>query len=165
MDLKKILSISGKPGLFKMITETKTGVVVESLIDGKRLTAFAHQRISALEEISIFTEGEDMPLKDVMKAIHEKQNGEKAIDHKSSSKQLIEFFTEAIPEYDAERVYTSDIKKIIQWYNILHNKDLLVFSEEENEEEKSKEADNTKDDKADKEDKEKDKKEEKKEEK
>ncbi len=163
MDFKKILAISGKPGLFKMITETKTGVVVESLIDGKRFTAFAHQRISALEEISIFTEGEDMPLKDVMKAIYKKQNGEKAINHKSSAADLIEFFTDAVPEYDAGRVYTSDIKKIIQWYNILHDKEMLDFSEEEKAEQEK--SNKPSEDKTDKEDKEKDKKDENEEEK
>lgn len=131
MDLKDILAISGKPGLYKMIGQTKTGAVVESLIDGKRFTAFAHERISSLEEISIYTTDEDMPLKDVFKKVSENQEGKAAIDHKASGNELKAFFLEAIPDYDEERVYTSDIKKVIRWYNLLHEKDLLNFEEEE----------------------------------
>ncbi|MCF8233190.1 MAG: DUF5606 domain-containing protein [Bacteroidales bacterium] len=139
MDLKDILAIAGKPGLYKMKAQTKAGVVVESLIDGKKFTAFEHERISSLEEISIYTETEDMPLKDVFKAIYEKQNGEKAIDPKSSGQELKDFMLEVVPDYDEERVYTSDIKKLVRWYNILQEKDMLDFSEEEEEEKKEEE--------------------------
>lgn len=133
MDLKEILAIAGKPGLFKMVGQTKNGAVVESLTDGKRFTAFVHDRISSLEEISIYTMDEDMSLKDVFKRIHEKQEGGKAIDPKSANKELQAFFEEAVPEYDRERVYTSDIKKVIKWYNLLHEKDMLDFTGEEEE--------------------------------
>ncbi|MCD4730675.1 MAG: DUF5606 domain-containing protein [Bacteroidales bacterium] len=131
MDLSKILSISGKPGLFKMLAQTKNGMVVESLLDGKRFTAFSHERISTLEEISIYTDDEDMPLKDVLKAIYEKQNGEAALSHKSEGDELKSFFEEAVPDYDKENVYVSDIKKVINWYNSLHEHKLLDFTEEE----------------------------------
>ena len=131
MDLSKILSISGKPGLYKMVGQTKNGAIVESLADKKRFPAFASERISSLEEISLFTNDEDMIMKDVLKAINEKQNGEKAIDHKSDSKSLKEFFKAAIPDYDQERVYISDIKKILNWYNLLHEYNMLDFTEEE----------------------------------
>jgi len=131
MDLKDILAIAGKPGLYKMKAQTKAGLVVESLIDSKKFTAFEHERISSLEEISIYTETEDMPLKDVFKAIYEKQNGEKAIDPKSSGQELKDFMLEVVPDYDEERVYTSDIKKLVRWYNILQEKDMLDFTEEE----------------------------------
>ena len=131
MDLSKILSISGKPGLYKMLAQTKNGLVVESLLDGKRFTAFSHERVSTLEEISIYTEDEDMPLKEVLKAIYEKQDGKAAISSKSEGDELKSFFEEAVPEYDKENVYVSDIKKVINWYNTLHEHDLLDFTEEE----------------------------------
>ena len=133
MELSKILSISGKPGLFKMLAQTKNGMIVESLLDGKRFTAFSHERVSTLEEISIYTDDEDMPLKDVLKAIYEKQNGEAALSHKSEGNELKSFFEEAVPEYDKENVYVSDIKKVINWYNTLHEHNLLDFTEEEEE--------------------------------
>ncbi len=134
MDLSKILSISGKPGLYKMVAQSKNGAIVESLSDKKRFPAFATDRVSSLEEISIFTNDEDMSLKDVLKAIYKKQNGEKAIDHKADPKELKEFFENAIPDYDHDRVYISDIKKVINWYNLLHEYEMLDFSEEEKEE-------------------------------
>lgn len=134
MDLTEILSIAGKPGLYKMISHTKTGMLVQSMDGEKRFPVFAHEKISSLEEISIFTEDDDVPLKDVFKTIHEMLEGEKALSHKSSSDELKDFFDDAIPDYDKERVYVSDIKKVIQWYNILHEKELLDFTEEEEEE-------------------------------
>lgn len=134
MDLTKVLSISGKPGLFKLIAQTKNGLVVESFIDGKKLTAFSHERISTLEEISIYTKDEDMPLKDVFKAINDLQNGEMAISHKADKNELKDFFKKAVPNYDEDNVYVSDIKKVVYWYNTLHENKLLDFSEEEVEE-------------------------------
>ena len=131
MDLTKILAITGKPGLYKMITQTKNGLVVESIADGKKFTAFSHEKISTLEEISIYTEGEDKPLKEVMKAIYEMQDGKEAISHKSDSGELKDFFEKAVPDYDKENVYVSDIKKVINWYNILQANDMLDFTEEE----------------------------------
>jgi hypothetical protein len=131
MDLSKILSISGKSGLFKTVTQTKNGVVVESLLNGKRFTAFANDRISSLEEISVFTEVDDIPLRDVLKSIFEKQKGKAAINHKSGNNELKAFFEEVLANYDKDRVYVSDIKKIIQWYNLLLEKEILNFEEEE----------------------------------
>ncbi len=131
MDLTEILSISGKPGLYKMISHTKSGMLVESMNDQKRFPVFAHEKISSLEEISIFTETDDLPLKEVFKKIHDLLEGEKALSHKSPANELKEFFDDAVPDYDKERVYVSDIKKVIQWYNVLHEKDMLDFSEEE----------------------------------
>lgn len=130
MDLSEILSIAGKPGLFKVVAQTKSGVVVESLLDKKRLTAFASDRMSSLEEISVFTEDDDLPLRDVFKSISDKQEGKEAINHKSDGKDLKAFFEEVMPDYDKERVYTSDIKKIIQWYNLLLKNEMLNFEEE-----------------------------------
>lgn len=158
MELSKILAITGRPGLYKMLAQTKNGLVVESLLDGKRLTAFSHERISSLEEISIFTTDEDLPLKDVLKKIYDKQNGEKAISHKSDAKELKEFFKEAVPNYDEENVYASDIKKVIQWYNLLQEHNMLEFEDEEDKpaDEKVDESESTEDNvTADKEDSEK----------
>lgn len=134
MDLTEIMSISGKPGLYKMVTHTKTGMLVESMDDQKRFPVFTHEKVSSLEEISIFTETDDIPLKEVFKKIYDLLKGEKAISHKSSGEELKDFFDDVIPDYDKERVYVSDIKKVIQWYNILHEKDLLDFTEEEEKE-------------------------------
>ena len=139
MDLSKILSISGKPGLYNMLAQTKNGLVVESMTDGKKFTAFSHERISTLEEISIYTEDEDISLKEVLKFMYEKLNGKAALSHKSSSTELKAFFEEVVPNYDKENVYVSDIKKVINWYNLLQEKDILSF-EEEKEEEKKEEA-------------------------
>jgi len=131
MDFSEILSIAGKPGLYKVVSRTKNGIIVESIIDQKRFTAFSNERISSLEEISVFTEDEDMPLKDVLKSFYEKNDGKASIDHKSDNAKLKTVFEEAVPDYDKERVYVSDIKKIIQWYNLLAEKKMLDFKEEE----------------------------------
>ena len=131
MDLSKILSISGKPGLYNMLAQTKNGLVVESMTDGKKFTAFSHEKVSTLEEISIYTDDEDISLKEVLKAMYDKLDGESALSHKSGSDELKTFFEEVVPNYDKENVYVSDIKKVINWYNLLQERDLLSFEEEE----------------------------------
>jgi len=131
MDLSKILSISGKPGLFKVVSQAKNAVIVESLIDKRRFPAFGHEKISSLEEISVFTTGEDMPLKDVFKAIHGKLEGKQAIDPKSDNDTLKKFFLEMVPGFDQEKVYLSDIRKMMGWYNLLNELKMLDFSEPE----------------------------------
>ena len=153
MDLSKILAISGKPGLYQMISETKNGLLVESLDDKKRFPVFAHEKVSSLEEISIFTEDDDIQLKEVFKKMHELLEGKQAIDHKSNPAELKAFFEEAIPEYDKERVYNSDIKKVVHWYNQLHKYEMLDFTEEEKEEdEEEKKEGESKAEKADEKD-------------
>jgi hypothetical protein len=134
MELKGILAISGKPGLFKMLSQGKNNIIVEGLDDNKRFPVYAAHQISALEEISIYTETEDVPLADVFKGIFDATGGKEAISHKSSKNQLEELFEKALPEYDRERVYISDIKKVIQWYNILFRNGLMVFDEKTEEE-------------------------------
>jgi len=129
MDLSKILSIAGKPGLFKMVSQSKSGLIVESLVDGRRIPAFSHERISSLEEISIFTEVDDIPLKDVFQKLFEKENGKKTISHKSSAKDLKALMESVLPDYDKERVYVSDIKKLVNWYNLLVDKNLIDIDE------------------------------------
>ena len=132
--LKDILSISGYGGLYKFVSQGRTGIIVESLEDKKRMNASASAKISALEDIAIFTETEDIPLKDVFKAIHEKETGGESINHKSSANELKDYFADVLPDYDRDRVYVSDIKKVINWYNILQKFEMLDFTEEENEE-------------------------------
>ncbi|RLD37858.1 MAG: hypothetical protein DRI74_05525 [Bacteroidetes bacterium] len=145
MDLSKILSIAGKPGLYKMISNTKNGVLVESLLDGKRIPAFSHERISSLEEISIFTETDDVPLKQIFQSMYNIMNQQPALSHKSSAKELTDFFESVLPDYDSDRVYVSDIKKMVQWYNILQSKGLIDLSEDlETKETDSEDKDNEK---------------------
>ena len=130
MNLDKILSIAGKPGLFKLITQTRAGFVAESLIDGKRITVGLRNNVSVLSEIAIYTLEEELPLRDVFLKIQVKEKGEKtAIPHKSDKLKLEEYFFEVLPNYDEDRVYSSDIKKVIQWYNILHENGINDFSE------------------------------------
>lgn len=120
MSLEKILSISGKPGLYELKTQTRTGLLAESLIDGKKVTVSARQNVSLLSEIAIYTLGAEMPLREVFQKIYEKEDGGTAISHKSSKEELEEYFFNVVPEYDEDRVYPSDIKKVLQWYNLLH---------------------------------------------
>jgi hypothetical protein len=129
--LKGILAVSGQGGLFKMVSQAKNSIIVESLLDGKRMPAYATSRISALEDISIFTEESDVKLIDVFKNIFEKEEGAQTISHKVSANELKKYFAEVLPEYDRDRVYVSDIKKVIMWYNLLQDKDIFKFGEEE----------------------------------
>jgi hypothetical protein len=128
MDLKDILSVSGKPGLFKTIAQTKTGVIIESLTDGKRIQAFASDKISSLGEISIFTTGEDLPLREVFRLIQAKNGDQPAPDAKADDRTLKAFFETVVPDYDHERVYTSHIRKLVQWYNLLIGSGINDFS-------------------------------------
>ncbi|MDE5424299.1 DUF5606 domain-containing protein [Ancylomarina sp. DW003] len=131
--LKGILAISGQPGLFKLVSNSKSGFIVESLIDKKRMPAHATSKISALEDIAIFTEEGDLQLQEVFKSIKEKEEGGQAINHKSSGNELKAYMREVLPNYDEDRVYVSDMKKIFQWYNILQENDMLIEVETEEE--------------------------------
>lgn len=131
MDLSGIITIAGYSGLFKVVAQSKNGVIVESLIDKKRMPAYSHYRISALEEISIFGVSEDIALKDVLQKIMDKENGGAAIDSKSDIKELKSYFAAVLPDYDKDRVHDSDIKKVISWYNLLQKNDLLKKVEED----------------------------------
>ena len=135
MELSKILSISGRPGLYKMVGESKNGLIVESLSDGKKFPVFAHERVSSLKEISIYTETDDVSLRKVLKKIEEALDS-KPVDNpkKANASELKSLFGQIIPDYDKDAVYVSDIKKVFTWYNLLLEKDLLDFPEEEEEE-------------------------------
>lgn len=129
MSLEKIISISGKPGLFQIITQTRTGFLVGSLLDGKKLSLNLRSNVSLLSEISVYTYEEEIKLSEVFKKIQDFTNNSQAISHKEDKAVLEDYFKKVLPEYDEERVYLSDIKKIIQWYNLLQSKGLLVFEE------------------------------------
>ncbi len=131
MDLSGIITIAGFSGLYKVVAQSKNGVIVESLIDKKRMPAYSHYRISALEEISIFGVSEDIALKDVMQKIMDKEKSGPAIDSKADIKELKKYFEGVLPEYDKDRVHDSDIKKVISWYNLLQKNDLLKVVEED----------------------------------
>lgn len=119
MELKEILAISGQPGLYKYVAQSTRGVIVESLIDGKRMNAASNSKVSALTEISIFTEGEDIALAEVFSKIYAHTGGKEAISHKESPEALKAYFAEVLPEYDRDRVHVSDMKKVFSWFNIL----------------------------------------------
>lgn len=136
MDLSGIISISGRPGLYKVIAQGKNSIIVESLTDKKRFPAYATDRISALEDISIYTYEGDKPLKEIFADIYAKEDGKQGPSHKEDVSVLQAYIQEIIPDYDEERVYPSDIKKLLQWYNMLQKSGNLDPVEEEAEEEK-----------------------------
>ena len=130
MNLAGIISISGKPGLSKIVSQTRTGLIVESLLDGKRTPVHGAERVSSLEDISIYTYEEDLLLKDVFSKMFKAANGGAVLSHKSSAAELSAYLKKVLPTYDEERVYASDIKKIVQWYNLLQKHGMLDALEE-----------------------------------
>ena len=131
MDLTKIVSISGKPGLYVIKSQAIGRIIVESVAEGKCVPAFARDRMSSLEEISIFSTDEDRPLKEVFKMIHDKMGDKVDFDFKKASNdELREKFAFVMPDYDEDAVYPSDMKKVFQWYQMLNDKGLLDFTEE-----------------------------------
>jgi len=130
MGLDKILAISGKPGLYKLVAQTRGGFVAESLIDNRRVSVGIQQNVSVLSEIAIYTLAAEVPLKEVLNKIKDKENGaQTSVSHKESKDKLEEYFFDVLPDYDEDRVYASDIKKVLQWYNMLQKNDLLNFEE------------------------------------
>ena len=117
MNLEKIVAISGKPGLYEIISRTKGGIIVQSLVDKKKLPINAMHNVSVLNDIAIYTHDDEIPLRNIFKTIAKKNS--EVISHKESNDKLISFFNEILPNYDEDRVYPSNIKKIVQWYNIL----------------------------------------------
>ena len=131
MNVEKILAIAGYPGLYALKVQTRSGFVAESLLDGKKITVGLRSNVSLLSEISIYTFSEEKPLVDILRAIAIKENEGPAISHKEDNVKLIAYFKQILPDYDEDRVYPSDIKKVLNWYNILQSKD-LVSKEEPN---------------------------------
>ena len=132
MSLDKILSIGGKPGLYKLLTRTRTGFVAESMLDGKKISVGVNQQVSLLSEIAIYTLEDEMPLREVFLKIQIKEKGGRtSVGHKDGKLKLEEYFFDLIPNYDEDRVYPSDIKKVIQWYNLLQENGITDFNEED----------------------------------
>jgi len=130
--LKKIVAISGKPGLYKVLSQGKNMLIVESLADGKRIPAHSSEKVVSLGDISMFTEAEDKPLHEILEAMKAKENGGKAgIDPKSDNNALRTYFAQIVPDYDRERVYPTDIRKLVQWYNTLMETGNTDFTPEE----------------------------------
>lgn len=138
MDLSGIISIAGMSGLYKVVAQTKSGFVVEALIDKKRIPVYAANKVSTLEEVRIYSTDEEVALKVVLQKIYDKENGGHSINHKSADAELKAYFNVVFPQYDKERVYCSDIKKVISWYNALHKEGLLGKKEALKEEDKAK---------------------------
>jgi hypothetical protein len=130
MDLKEIMSVSGQSGLFRFVSQGRNGIIVESFTDKKRSFISASQKVSSLSDIAIFTDGDEVPLKDVLKNIHELEPGIPVPEAKSSPDVLKKFMEKVLPNYDRDRVYISDIKKLVSWYNALLELKLLNFEEE-----------------------------------
>ena len=128
--LKEILSVTGKPGLFKLVSQGKNMLIVESLIDGKRIPAYTKDKVVSLGDIAIFTEDAEVPLGQVLESVKAKENGGLcSIDTKADNDKLRAYMTEVLPEYDRDRVYPSDIRKMIAWYNLLINAKITDFVE------------------------------------
>lgn len=136
MSLDKILAISKKPGLYKLISQTRSGFIAESLLDGKRIAVNMRSDVSVLSEIAIYTLTEELPLIEVFKKIETKENAKQtSISHKASNNDLEEYFFDVLPDYDEDRVYPSDIKKVIRWYNLLEKNNLLDLLNDESKDE------------------------------
>ena len=131
--LKTILSIAGKPGLYKLISQGKNMLIVESLVDKKRVPAYGHEKIISLGDIAMYTDTDDVPLSEVLEAVKKKENGAAAtLDVKKAGKaELFAYFGEVLPNFDRDRVYPTDIKKLIAWYNLLIANGITDFAEVE----------------------------------
>jgi hypothetical protein len=134
-DLQKVFAIAGYPGLFTHVSQSRNGVIVESLLDKKRMCAGPSLRVTALSDVAMFTDKEELPLQEVLEKIKNVYNGEKAIDHKSGTDALRQFMESVLPDYDRDRVYPSHIKKLAEWYNVLQANNMLDFEEEATENE------------------------------
>lgn len=130
--LKKIVSISGKPGLYKVISQGKNMLIVESLVDKKRMPAHSKDKVVSLADVSMFTDNGDKPLSEILESLKTKENGAIAsIDAKADAQSLRTYFGEIVPDFDRDRVYPTDIKKLIQWYNLLIETENTDFASKE----------------------------------
>jgi len=129
MNVEKILAISGKPGLFELKVQTRSGFVAESLLDGKKITVGMKSNVSLLSEISMYTHSEEKPLVEILRAIAVKENEGPTLSHKEDNAKLLAYFVEVVPDYDEDRVYPSDIKKVLNWYNMLQAKGMVSIEE------------------------------------
>lgn len=130
IDLTGFISITGQPGLFKIIAQSKNGIIVEGLADKKRTNVTAATKVSTLTDISMFTTGDDKPLNEIITSIFEKEKGGPAIDNKADDKAITEYFAQILPDYDKDRVYVSNMRKLFSWYNALQTTGNLKTEEE-----------------------------------
>jgi hypothetical protein len=137
MDLSGIISVTGMSGLYKVISQTKSGLIVESLVDGKRLPVYSTSKLSSLDDISIYGQGDDIPLKNILRSIRDSKSGTSVPTSKDSNDIIKAAFAEFVPEFDEDRVYASDMKKVFVWYTLLNEKGLLVEVESDSDETKS----------------------------
>lgn len=135
MNLEGILAIAGKPGLYKLVAQSKNGLIVESILDRRRFPVSKAGNISALKDIAIYTESEEVPLEEVFQKIADKEGYGPTIGHTEKSERLGEYLAEVLPDYDRSRVYNSDLKKLFQWYNLLQKEGLLSVEQEDSEKE------------------------------
>ena len=126
MDLSGIISVTGMSGLYKVISQTKSGLIVESLVDGKRQPVYSTNKLSSLDDISIYGQGDDIPLKQILRGIRDSKSGTSIPTSKDSNDVIKAAFAEFVPEFDEDRVYASDMKKVFVWYTLLNAKGLLV---------------------------------------
>lgn len=139
MDLSGIISVSGMPGLYKVVGQMKNGVIAESLTEKKRVPIHSHQQISSLEDISMYTAGDNKAVSEIMQTIYDKEKGGKCIDHKADEKEIVKYFESILPDYDKDRVYVSNMRKLFNWYNLLQETgNLKLESEGEKHEDKAK---------------------------
>jgi hypothetical protein len=131
IDLTGIIAISGQPGLYKVVAQSKNGIIVESLTDKKRSSVSSTAKVSSLEDISMFTTGEDKPVAEIMQSIFDKEKGGPAVDAKSDDKAIVSYFAGILPDYDKDRVYTSNMRKLFGWYNGLQSTGNLKEKTEE----------------------------------
>jgi hypothetical protein len=143
MNLKEILAISGYSGLFKYVSQGRNGIIVEGLDDKKRMNAYAHFKVSSLDDIAIYSDSGEIPLRQIFKKIYETENGGALFSKKPDNKEVKEYFLKILPDYDKERVYVSDIRKVFMWYNTLQRNGISTF-EEEAEDTKTEETTDTK---------------------
>ena len=139
MNLEGILNVAGKPGLFKVVSKGKNTIIVESLTNGRRSPVHSHSQANMLEEIGIYTYDDTKPLADIFDDIAKKENGKPTISHKSTENDLRNYFREIVPNYDEERVYISDIKKVVQWYNSIESAGLITLPKKKLTKKKTKE--------------------------
>ena len=131
MNLEGIINVAGKPGLYKVVSQGNNTVIAESLTDGKKMPLFSHNQSNILEEIGIYTYDDTKPLSEIFDDIAIKENAGQALSHKSSTNELTNYFREILSNYDEERVYTSDIKKVFQWYNTMQQHGLIELPKKE----------------------------------
>ena len=140
MNLEGIINVAGKPGLYKVVSQGNNAVIAESLADGKKTPLFSHNQSNMLEEIGIYTYDDTKPISEIFDAIAIKENEGQTLSHKSSTNQLTDYFREILANYDEERVYISDIKKVIQWYNAMQKYGLIKLPKPKKEKKTAKKA-------------------------